>query len=234
MECILHIAYRINIKIWKVSSKSGDKSIIEEQKKKIQKDYREKAGLLLDIPKQGFGTTNDGNTARRFFSDPQLASQITKVDENLINRYATISNVLACGFEINYMTFEQFCTETAEYYVRLYPWYYMPPTVHKVLVHGSRKAKFAILPIGQLSEEALEARNKDVRNFWLNHTRKFCRTTTNRDLFQRLLSTSDPVICSTYHYKFKKNHLPEEMKNLIISEGYNNSETSSDKDDDNN
>jgi len=75
----------------------------------------------LDIPKQGFGTTNDGNTARRFFSDPQLASQITKVDENLINRFATISNVLACGFEINYMTFEQFCTETAEYYVRLYP-----------------------------------------------------------------------------------------------------------------
>lgn len=203
MECILHIAYRINIKKWKVPSKSGYKDKMEEQKKKIQKDYREKTGLLLDITKQGFGTTNDGNTAKRFFSDPQLAFQITKVDENLINRFATISNVLASGFEINYVTFEQFCTETAEYYVQCYPWYYMPPTVHNILVHGSSVAKFALLPIGQLSEEALEARNKDVRNFRLNYTRKFSRTITNQDLFQRLLSTSDPVICSTY-YKFKK------------------------------
>lgn len=47
----------------------------------------------------------------------------------------------------------------------------MPPTVHKVLVHGSSEAKFDLLPIGQLSEEALEARNKDVRHFRLNHTR---------------------------------------------------------------
>lgn len=170
--------------------------------KKIQKDYREKTGLLLNIQKQGFGTTNDCNTARWFFSDSQLASQITKVDENLLNRFATISNVLPCGFEVNYMTFEQFCTETAEYCVRLYPWYYMLPTVHKVLVDGSSVSKFTLLPIGKLSEEASEVRNKDLWNFRLNHTCKFSRTFTNRDLFQRLLSTSDHVICSTYHYKF--------------------------------
>jgi len=65
----------------------------------------------------------------------------------------------------------------------------MLPTVHKILVHGSSVAKFALLPIGQLSEEALEARNKYLRNFLLNHTRKFSRTITNRDLFQRLLHT---------------------------------------------
>ncbi|KAL4103807.1 hypothetical protein QTP88_019142 [Uroleucon formosanum] len=70
---------------------------------------------------QGFGTTNDGNTAGRFFSDPQLISQITQVDENLINRFDTKSYVLASGFEINYMTIEQLCTKTAEYCVRLYP-----------------------------------------------------------------------------------------------------------------
>lgn len=86
-----------------------------------------------------------------------------------------------------------------------------------------------------ISEEALEARNKDVRNFRLNHTRKFSRTITNRNLFQRLSSTSDPVICSTCHYKLKKkNKLPEEIKNLIISEECNNSETSIDADDEDN
>jgi len=129
------------------------------------------------------------------------------------------------------VTFEQFCTETAEYYVQCYPWYYMPHTVHKILVHGSSVAKFSLLPIGQLSE-VLEARNKDVRHFQLNHTRKFYRTITNRDLYQRLLFTSDPVICSTYYYKLKKNNLTEEIKKLILEES-NNSEHSSDTDDDN-
>lgn len=38
------------------------------------------------------------------FSNPQLAFQITEVDENLINRFVTIS--YASGFEINYTTFE--------------------------------------------------------------------------------------------------------------------------------
>lgn len=95
----------------------------------------------------------------------------------------------------------------------------------------SSVAKFSLLPIGQLSE-VLEARNKDVRHFQLNHTRKFYRTITNRDLYQRLLFTSDPVICSTYYYKLKKNNLTEEIKKLILEES-NNSEHSSDTDDDN-
>lgn len=71
-------------------------------------------------------------------------------------------------------------------------------------------------------------------NFQLNLTRKFSRTITTRDLFQHLLSTSDPIVCSTYNYKFKKHNLPEEMKNLIILEEFNNNETSSDTDDENN
>ncbi|KAL4103832.1 hypothetical protein QTP88_019167 [Uroleucon formosanum] len=83
-------------------------------------EVREKFKQFFNLP-AGFGTTNDGNTAGRFFSDPQLISQITQVDENLINRFDTKSYVLASGFEINYMTIEQLCTKTAEYCVRLYP-----------------------------------------------------------------------------------------------------------------
>ena len=39
----------------------------------------------------------------------------------------------------------------------------MPTTVHKILIHGPEVEK-CILPIGQLSEEASEARNKDIKN----------------------------------------------------------------------
>ncbi|XP_078051928.1 uncharacterized protein LOC144478082 isoform X2 [Augochlora pura] len=46
--------------------------------------FRSEMGLLLDIPKPGFGTTNDGNTARRFFKNPRQTLSITGIDEDLI------------------------------------------------------------------------------------------------------------------------------------------------------
>lgn len=52
----------------------------------------------------------------------------------------------------------------------------------------------AILHIGELFEEAAEAKNKDIRSFKLNHTRKFFRTVINLDLINRLLLSSDPYI----------------------------------------
>jgi hypothetical protein len=39
----------------------------------------------------------------------------------------------------------------------------MPTTVHKMLLHGSKIIKeMALLSIGMISEEAQEARNKDI------------------------------------------------------------------------
>lgn len=70
----------------------------------------------------------------------------------------------------------------------------MPATLHKVLVHGHDIIKHCIIPIGQLSEEAQESRNKDYRNYRERFTRKISRLHTNTDLINRLLITSDPII----------------------------------------
>ncbi|EFN67252.1 hypothetical protein EAG_00239, partial [Camponotus floridanus] len=56
------------------------KRMKNEAKERICTEFREELGLLIDIPNQGTGNTNSGNTARRFFSDPDLASKITKVN----------------------------------------------------------------------------------------------------------------------------------------------------------
>ena len=40
-------------------------------------------GLIVDQPKPGFGNTNDGNTARRFFQNAEKSAEITKIDVNL-------------------------------------------------------------------------------------------------------------------------------------------------------
>ena len=56
----------------------------------------------------------------------------------------------------------------------------MTPTLHKVLVHGPDIVENALLPIGQLSEEAAEARNKHFREYRLSYARKFSRKDCNQ------------------------------------------------------
>ena len=70
----------------------------------------------------------------------------------------------------------------------------MPVTVHKFLVHGADIIDYAIVPIGQLSEEVQEARHKEVRRYREYHSRKVSRTKTVEDLFHALLISSDPLI----------------------------------------
>ncbi|EFN76000.1 hypothetical protein EAI_13214, partial [Harpegnathos saltator] len=52
-----------------------DKCKLKERKKIVQEDFKNKMGLTIDVPKQGSGTTNDGNTARRFFVNSKLSSE---------------------------------------------------------------------------------------------------------------------------------------------------------------
>ncbi|XP_046384825.1 uncharacterized protein LOC124155152 [Ischnura elegans] len=76
-ECLLHISYRLDIKMWKVKSADGSKIAMERRKKIVQNGFRSRMGLIVDLPKPGFGTTNDGNTARRFFANPALSAEIS-------------------------------------------------------------------------------------------------------------------------------------------------------------
>ena len=51
-------------------------------------------GLVVDQPKQGGGNSNDGNTARKFFKNPSLVSQITGIDKKLIERFSNIVYII--------------------------------------------------------------------------------------------------------------------------------------------
>ncbi|KAH0820766.1 hypothetical protein GEV33_002025 [Tenebrio molitor] len=155
-ESILHLGYKLPVQKWQLRSQD-EKAIVQETKLKMQQDFKNKMGLIVDVPKPGFGNTNDGNTSRRFFADPDLAAEITGVDINLIFRFKVILEVISSGHEVDTEKFSAYATETAELYIRLYPWHPMTPTMHKILVHGALVIQNALLPIGQLSEEAAEA-----------------------------------------------------------------------------
>ncbi len=89
-------------------------------------------------------------------------------------------------------------------YNALYNWYYLPATVHKVLMHGAEIIESMVLPIGQLSEEVAEASIKVIRKTQTEHTRNISRLSTNKDLIHMSLTNSDPLISSMWKKKKKR------------------------------
>ena len=129
LEWLLHVASRLEVKQWRVN-----KGEIAERKLAIQRQFREQTGLLVDVVKQGEGTTNDGNTARRFFAHSEESARITGVSEELIKRCDVILRTMASGYEVDADAFRTYTMDTAKLYVSKYPWFYMPASVHKVII----------------------------------------------------------------------------------------------------
>lgn len=54
MECILNISYRLDIKQRRIGKEQ--KQVTE--KKQVQENLRQKLNILVDLPKQGYGSSN--------------------------------------------------------------------------------------------------------------------------------------------------------------------------------
>lgn len=217
-ETVLHLAYKLPLKKWQART-TKEKNTVKENQRRIQKDYKDMTGLIIDKPKAGFGNSNSGNTSRRFFDDPDLASEITGINKDFIINLKIILEAMSSGYKIDLEKFEDFCDNTAKMYVELYGWHPMTPTLHKILVHGTTVIKYAILPIGQLSEEAAEARNKHYRSYRQDYARKFSREQCNQDVLNRLLLTSDPFIsCKRKRSRSKVKPFSAAALNLLLDE----------------
>lgn len=169
------------------------------RKQKIQDDFKEQLNLLIDIPLPGGGTSNTGNTARKFFREFAISSQITGIPEFLIERYHTIITALATTQLLDPIELRQYTTETANHLRSIYPSKNLTPTVHKILYHSADIVAYFNqynIPIGLLSEEALESRNKDIRNNRYKFSRKTGRVQTLIDMFNRLMYSTDPLFDS--------------------------------------
>ena len=96
-----------------------------------------------------------------------------------------------------------------------YPWFPMPATIHKVLIHVKEILENSVLPAGYFGEEASEARNKFYKRDREFHAKKNSRINNLEDIFNRAMDTSDPVICSiSLQYSLKRRHkltLPSEV-----------------------
>jgi len=194
------------------------KESVAMRKKNIQRRFREELSLLVDAPKVGFGNSNTGNTARRAFENSAEFSNITGVNEEIIIRLRNILKAVNSGYHIDIEAFKTYALKTSEIIVDMYGWYNMPPSVHKLLEHGHVIIEKFELPIGQYSEEAQEAQNKELRNARLNHTCKISRLNVMKNQFHHLLIRTDPVISSISfinHKSYMGKPLEDEVKSLL-------------------
>ena len=100
---------------------------------------------------------------RRAFENVEIFADITGVNVELINRLKNILIAVCSCYHLNLEKFTPYCQQTSDYIIQEYNWYIIPPSVHKLLEHGSKIAEYLELPIGQYSEEALEAQNRAVQ-----------------------------------------------------------------------
>lgn len=222
-KCILQIAYRLEFCKW-CARTHEHKGMLEKAKARIQREFKETLGLIVDQPTQGSGTSNNGNLARRFFEDPEKTAKITGVNKDLIGRFSIVLKMLTCSNQVPKRLFIEFAHQTAKLYVSLYPWYYMPSTVHKILLHGGQVMEHFHLPIGQYSEEAAEARNKQIRHYREFHTRKMSRLATMEDLVHKLLVSSDLYI-ATLRVNWEKIKMENDFEIMNILTKYEKQDT---------
>ncbi|GFW05308.1 uncharacterized protein TNCV_3358271 [Trichonephila clavipes] len=109
---------------------------------------------------------------RAFFWNPVIASSIIGIDEILIRKLHEVLTTMSCGHEIDVQKFKEFYLFIAELFSALCTWYYMPQSLHKVLIQGGILVNDSILPIRQMSEERVEAPNKNSKYFRDHHSRK--------------------------------------------------------------
>ena len=129
----MHLAYHLDFKRWQATKEFH--VVFKTTKEKFQKEFRERLGFLVDMPKTGgTGTSNDGSTSRRAFENADIFSEITSIDIELIKRLPFIFIMINSNYSILTELFRQYCLDTAKLFVYLYPWFFMPASLHKILI----------------------------------------------------------------------------------------------------
>lgn len=219
LECCLNLSYRINIKKWQI--RKSDIEEFNQQKQKIQTLLWQHMSVKVDKPRPGGnGTSNDGNTARKVFSQHRLFAELLGLDVEFVENLYIILLALSTHLSVDIEKFNLLCRRTLNIYINNYKWYYMPATLHKILIHGATVMEFSILPVGMFAEEASEARNKNYKNFRESHSRKCNRISTLEDMFYRAMDSSDPKLSSLNLWnrmnKHHKEPLPPQLIQILL------------------
>ncbi|GBP71305.1 hypothetical protein EVAR_57689_1 [Eumeta japonica] len=123
-----------------------DKTLLAQKKQHVQQQFKQRLGLIVDKPRSGrSGTSNDGNTARRFFSNSSISAEITGLEKDLIDRCHNLLQCPSSGYKINNVAFKEYALDPALKLVAAYPGTTHPRLYIRSLIHGSEVIDHAII-----------------------------------------------------------------------------------------
>ena len=209
---------KLPVKKWSIRS-AEDKAIVAARKEARKRSFKEKLGLIVDVPKGGgSGNSNTGNTARRAFQEEAIFAEITGVNQELIHRTHVMIAAINTNATLKEEDFKAYGRETATLWASLYGWCYMPVTLHQLYLHAWESIRLSALPLSFFSEQSLESCNKTFKHDREHHSRKDSRLHTIQDQFHRQTDRSDLLIGLKLVAKQKKKPqepLPDDVLALL-------------------
>lgn len=186
--------------------------------KKIKQKLFEAFSIRLDEVQHGSGTSLNGNSARTCLKNPSELANALEINAELVKRLAFVVLAFKQKEELNMDKLDTYCTETYKLFFTLYPWAKMNPTVHKMLRHGVDIARQFPLSLAYFAEDAAESMHKIYKKNSVMHARQNSRANRLKDVFNRSVYLSDPLISSVYLKKrceAQKQELPSEFLSLF-------------------
>ncbi len=202
----LKFFYRIkaNLLLWTArGSDSQDK--LNKAKKDVLKHIEDTTGLKLDqVESSGgnTGTSNTGSQGRRFFSHELRSNIIDSLPSiyqgkiySLMQMYSVILRAVSSTDLLIVDELRSLTRKFALFLAKEFTWVDYNITVHNLIFHSVELVEWNNgTGLGELSEEALESSNKDVRNYREFLARKCGHIPNLTDVFNRLFIRSDPVL----------------------------------------
>ncbi|CAF3971491.1 unnamed protein product, partial [Rotaria sp. Silwood1] len=195
---------RANVLAWAIHGKDKQDQISKE-KKAILKIIQGKTGLRLDQCDSSSsttgGTSTTGGQGRKFFSHEVRDILVSCVPSRhrttlrkLIQLYSIILRAVSSTQSINIVRFNVLIMDFKKLLCNE-KWINYTMTVHSLIFHSCELIQRNHgVALGELSEEALESCNKDIRNFREFLSRKCGHIMNLTDVFNRLFIRSDPII----------------------------------------
>ena len=207
---ILHTQIRVfedlvKASAWALTKKfTHSKMTFKTAMKLLQKRFLSRQrGLNVRIffPQPNSGNSNNGNTVRRCFKDPEKFANCLGVSVRLISDTGKLISKLTDQTTIHdpKLFHKEAYAVWKRYRKELGPYKKMCTTYHRLLCHGAAYLQFAKdlgIPSGCLSESAIEHLNSLNRYNRQYLSRKTSARDQNLDMFRRNIWTTDPVLNS--------------------------------------
>ena len=175
------------------------KSELKTEMEKSKDVYRKKIWNLMkskiDYVKPGFGSSNTGPNVKRCLENPELLSQILEIDAEFIRNICRLSNFFKSKKKPTKEEWYDVVQKIYDTYESNYiNFMNLPPSNHKILIHG-----FDIINSFEkgpffYSEEAQEAVNEKLRSIRLNHSRKNSFKNMTYDIASYFYISTDPLV----------------------------------------